>query len=173
MRIKYDTVTVCDAFVCESVRFHDERGFFEELYSQKDMPQFKCLQLNCSRSKEDVLRGLHIVPFAKLVRCVKGRIFDVVADVRKESKTYLKWYGIELSEQNQLSLYVPANCAHGFLALEENSFVIYAQDGIYDPKLESSVHFADPTLAIKWPIHKLREKVSEKDGYAPFIIKDD
>lgn len=158
-------VTVCDAFVCDVGHFPDERGLFKELYSQKHLPQFQVKQINCSVSKKNVLRGLHVVPFAKLVHCVKGRIFDVVADVRKKSGTYLKWYGVELSCDNHLSLYVPKDCAHGFLALEDDSVVVYAQDGIYDPRVESSVNYADPRLNIKWP----NLIVSDKDLRAPFI----
>jgi dTDP-4-dehydrorhamnose 3,5-epimerase len=158
--------TVHDVFVCQLNRFCDNRGYFEELFSEKYLPSFTCRQINCSRSKKNVLRGLHIVPFAKLVHCVQGRIFDVVADMRKKSPTYLKWYGLELSEENQKSLYVPAHCAHGFLALD-NVTVVYAQDGLYDPKLESSVMYNDSTLNIRWPGDKFI--MSEKDMLAPSI----
>jgi dTDP-4-dehydrorhamnose 3,5-epimerase len=139
---------VQDSIVIELPRFTDERGFFEELYSLRALPKFSCMQVNCSRSKKNVLRGMHITPFSKLVHCIKGRIFDVAADMRKDSETYLQWHGIELTEDNQLSLYIPRNCAHGFLALEE-SIVVYAQDGLYDPKVESLVHYG--SLGIEWP----------------------
>jgi len=152
---------VQDSIVVQLPRFNDERGFFEELYSLKQLPNFSCMQINCSRSKKDVLRGMHIAPFAKLVHCVKGKIFDVVADMREGSNTYLQWYGVELNEDNQLSLYIPHNCAHGFLALEE-SIVVYAQDGLYDPKTESSVHYA--SLGIEWPGTNFI--VSKKDAKA-------
>ena len=152
---------VRDSVVIELPRFNDERGFFEELYSLKRLPNFSCMQVNCSRSKKNVLRGMHITPFSKLVHCVKGRIFDVVADMRKDSETYLRWHGVELTEDNRLSLYIPSNCAHGFLALEE-SIVVYAQDGLYDPKIESSVHYA--SLGIDWPGTDFI--VSEKDAKA-------
>lgn len=164
MQIKDYGVPVCDAFVCELARHNDHRGYFEELYSQKVLSQFECLQINCSRSRKNVLRGLHVVPFAKLVHCVMGKIYDVVADMRKESKSYLQWYGIELSEENQLSLYIPPHCAHGFLALED-SIVMYAQDGLYDPRLERSINFADPTFGIKWPVSGYLI-LSEKDAQA-------
>lgn len=162
--MKRTKVSVCDAFICEAARYHDHRGYFQELFSQKDL-HFNIAQINCSLSKRNVLRGLHIAPFAKLVYCVKGKIFDVVADVRKGSKTYLKWHGVELSGENQCALFVPSHCGHGFLSLEDDSLVVYAQDGIYDPKLESSIHYADPKLNIKWPSVIL----SDKDRIAPHV----
>jgi dTDP-4-dehydrorhamnose 3,5-epimerase len=152
---------VQDSIVVQLPRFNDERGFFEELYSLSKLPNFSCMQVNCSRSKKNVLRGMHIVPFAKLVHCVKGKIFDVVVDMRKDSETHLQWHGVELNEDNQLSLYIPHNCAHGFLALEE-SIVVYAQDGLYDPTTEYSVHYS--SLGIEWPGTDFI--VSEKDAKA-------
>ena len=160
-----EIATVCDAFVCDANRYYDHRGYFQELYSATYLPHFGIRQINCSSSSRGVLRGLHIVPFAKLVYCVKGKIFDVVADVRKKSKTYLSWYGLELSGQNQKALFIPPFCAHGFLALEDDSLVVYAQDGVYDPKVEQSVHYADPQLNIAWPSVIL----SEKDNRAPLL----
>lgn len=156
--------SVCDAFVCEAVRYYDNRGYFQELFSQNDLP-FKVAQINCSLSQRNVLRGLHVVPFAKLVYCVKGKIFDVVADVRKGSETYLGWHGVELSGENQYALYVPPHCAHGFLSMEDDSLVIYAQDGIYDPKVETSINYADPKLNIKWP----NVILSDKDKIATYV----
>jgi dTDP-4-dehydrorhamnose 3,5-epimerase len=164
MRVK-PVETVCDAFVCDAVRYYDHRGSFQELFSHKDLPAFRVSQINCSISKKNVLRGLHVVPFAKLVYCVKGKIFDVVADVRKGSKTYLKWYGVELSGENQKSLFIPPFCGHGFLAMEDDSIVVYAQDAVYNAHAESSVNYADPKLNIKWP----NVILSDKDGAAPFL----
>jgi dTDP-4-dehydrorhamnose 3,5-epimerase len=134
MNTKFSLVN--GAMILEIDRFDDDRGFFEELYSKKWNLDFQCMQVNCSHSKKNVLRGMHVAPFAKLVNCIKGAIFDVVVDVRQDSTTYLKWFYIILNEDNQRSFYIPANCAHGFLALEE-SHVVYAQDGLYDPKMEA------------------------------------
>lgn len=156
---------VCDALFCEAARYYDHRGYFQELFSHKDLPCFNVSQINCSVSSKNVLRGLHVAPFAKLVYCVKGRIFDVVADVRKGSKTYLGWHGLELSGDNQYALYIPPLCAHGFLSMEEDSVVIYAQDGLYDPKTEQIINYADPKLNIKWPSVIL----SDKDRLAPYV----
>ncbi len=154
---------VCDALVCEGVRYYDDRGYFQELFSNKYLPCFNVKQINCSVSKKNVIRGLHVVPFAKLVYCIKGKIFDVVADVRKKSKTYLKWYGVELNGQN--ALFIPPYCAHGFLAMEDDSVVVYAQDAVYDPAVESSVNYADPRINIQWPL----VIASDKDRKAPYV----
>ena len=155
-------IEICNSFLYDLSRFDDERGFFEELYSLKDIPYFQCKQINCSKSKANVIRGLHVVPFAKLVHCIRGRIFDVIVDMRKNSTTYLKWFGVELTENNKLALYVPPNCGHGFMSLEDDAIVVYAQDGLYDPRVEISVHFADATIVIKWPFTK-NVKISKKD----------
>jgi dTDP-4-dehydrorhamnose 3,5-epimerase len=165
MVMKLNNLSVCDAFSCDGCRYYDHRGYFQELFSQKNLPHFKVAQINCSVSAKNVLRGLHVVPFAKLVFCVKGQVFDVVADVRKDSKSYLKYDSVILSGYNEKAIYIPPNCGHGFLALEEDSIVVYAQDGIYDPTLESIVNYADPQLNIKWPFAIL----SEKDAKAPVI----
>ena len=159
-----EEVTICGAFVYNLNRFCDERGSFEELFSQKLLPLFDCKQINCSRSKRNVLRGLHIGSFAKLVNCVKGKIFDVVADTRQDSPTYLQWYGLELSEENKKSLYIPKDCAYGFLALED-SVVIYVQDGLYNPDLEVIIRYDDPVLRINWPNTYI---MSEKDTLARY-----
>jgi len=153
--------SVYDAFTCEVSRYSDQRGYFQELFSHKHLPDFRVSQINCSSSSKNVIRGLHIAPFAKLVYCVKGKIFDVVADVRKDSRTYLGWYGLELTGNN--ALYIPPHCAHGFLSMEDDSLVVYAQDGLYDPRVEQIVNYADPELNIKWPWPIL----SEKDRNAP------
>jgi dTDP-4-dehydrorhamnose 3,5-epimerase len=158
---------VRDAFVCELERFEDERGFFEELYSHKDIP-FQCQQANFSQSHSNVIRGIHVTPYFKLVHCVKGKIFDVVVDLRKDSKTYLQWYGVELTENNKLSFYIPPYCGHGFMAMED-SLVIYAQGGTYDPKLETSVYWQDPTLHVMWPLIKMAPTISQKDMLAPLL----
>jgi dTDP-4-dehydrorhamnose 3,5-epimerase len=109
---------------------------------------------------------LHIVPFAKLVGCIKGRIFDVVVDLR--DKLHPKWHGIELNQDNLKQLYVPANCAHGFMALTEEATIVYAQDGLYNPALESSVNWRDKKIGIEWPKAN-KYFLSEKDANAPFL----
>jgi len=175
MKIRKTRVQDCLVFVMQ--HYPDERGYFEELYSEKRHHKVVGLpriwrQVNCSVSVAHVVRGLHIVPFPKLVTCLKGRIFDVVVDMREESHSYLKWYGTELSEDNKKQMYVPAHCAHGFMALEEENLVVYQQTRTYNPKRERAIHWQDPTLAVDWP-HAERYIVSENDKNAPFLVLPD
>jgi dTDP-4-dehydrorhamnose 3,5-epimerase len=163
-----EPITVCDAWICEVPRFKDHRGHFQELFSQRRLPKFECRQINCSVSQRRVLRGLHIAPFGKLVHCVKGSIFDVVVDVRIGSATFGKWYGMELNETNHKSLFIPPECAHGFLGLCDENIVIYAQDGLYDPVSERSLRYNDPAIGITWPICE-GLIISNKDMEAPFL----
>ena len=166
------------AFLYELNRYNDNRGFFEEIYS----PQHRChdvsfnvVQTNVSCSKAGVLRGMHVVPFAKLCMCVKGKIFDVVADVRPDSPTYLNWYGVWLSPEEPKQLFVPAGCAHGFFSLKDESVLLYMQDGGYNPEVEWEVNYLDPKIGIEWPKavnlfgHKPEYILSDKDKAAPML----
>ncbi|OYT25511.1 MAG: dTDP-4-dehydrorhamnose 3,5-epimerase [Thermofilum sp. ex4484_82] len=153
--------------------FEDERGFFLESYKKSDFEAFgitvEFVQDNHSKSKHGVLRGLHFQkkPFeqAKLVRCIKGKIFDVVVDLRRDSPTFGKHYSIELSEENKLMLYIPRGFAHGFQVLSKEAEIIYKVDNVYNPTYESGIIWNDPTLKIDWPIKK--PLLSEKDKNWP------
>lgn len=142
--------TVNGAFLQEINRHNDERGFFEEVFSLNRM-EMSVAQVNVSMSGRGVLRGLHVAPFAKLCTCVRGSLFDVVADVRKGSPTYGKWFGAWLTEENRKQMYVPAFCAHGFFAAEDNTTLLYLQDGTYDSKRDWSVHWQDAEIGVVWP----------------------
>ena len=115
-----------------------------------------------------MLRGLHYqlnpAPLTKLVRCVRGAIFDVAVDIRKSSPTYGKWHGIELSEENHKMFLVPEGFAHGFLTLTEDTIIVYKQTGYYAPEHERSIIWNDPALNIRWPIQE--PLLSEKDQVA-------
>lgn len=158
---------VKQCYVYEGERHHDNRGHFSEIY-KSDHNIINPLQANLSVSRKHVLRGMHVAPFKKYVTCVKGKIFDVVADTRPESETYLKWHGQVLSEDCSLLVLAPPNCAHGFLAMED-SVVIYLQDGKYDPKVEWGISYADPQLGIVWPGFHKWFILSEKDEDAEFL----
>lgn len=156
-----------DCVVFSHARYKDERGFFVELYNSASWgimggQEVHWRQINCSHSRPNVVRGLHIAPFAKLVTCVKGHVWDVVVDMQS-----LQWVGVDLTSELMNQIYVPPNCAHGFLALEE-SVVVYSQTGTYDPKVETSVNWRDPNIGVTWPV---REEyiVSPKDQAAPFV----
>jgi len=160
--------------------FKDERGWFVESYNDSVLKDhgidiiFK--QDNHSLSlHKGVLRGLHFQndPNAqtKLVRCTKGKIFDVAVDLRKSSTTYLKWFGIELSSDNKTMLFVPQGFAHGFLTLEENTEVQYKVDAFYHKTSDRSIRYDDPQIGIQWPLDNVI--LSEKDTNAPLLKNSD
>ena len=159
-----------DAFFFKTQKYENQRGYFCELYnSSKDYPQLNGTnrQINTSKSKKGVLRGIHITPFAKLVSCVHGSIQDVVVDMRPNSATYLNTFSIILSNKNQHQLYIPANCGHAFLSLEDDSTVVYLQDDVYNPQNERIINYSDPNLNIKWMLENLI--LSDKDKQAPHL----
>lgn len=153
---------------------HDPRGFFQETFRKDVFGQFnipEMVQDNCSRSKQNVLRGLHyqLEPCAvgKLVQCVSGTIFDVAVDLRKRSGHFGAWVGVTLSDDNQKMLYVPPGCAHGFCVLSKQADVFYKMTGYFSPTHDRSVLWNDKTIGIKWPIDS--PIVSQKDANAPTL----
>lgn len=161
-------------FLIKSQVFFDERGFFMESYSQKEfeMAGIKAIfvQDNHSFSAEKgVLRGLHFQrpPFAqaKLVRVVKGRVWDVVVDLQKDSPTFGQWEGFELSEENKEMLFVPRGLAHGFCVLEENTHFLYKTDNYYSAESDGGILWNDQDLKITWPTGN--PILSEKDQNQP------
>jgi len=159
--------------------FEDGRGFFMETYKVPDFTAAgitdKFAQENHSRSSKGVLRGLHYQnpPFAqgKLVRAVKGEIFDVAVDIRKGSPTWGKWVSVILSEENKHVLYVPAGLAHGFCVLSEIAEVIYKTTSVYSPESEAGIVWDDADLNIKWPVKQ--PILSERDGELPAMKNAD
>ncbi|GAC1441470.1 MAG: dTDP-4-dehydrorhamnose 3,5-epimerase [Solirubrobacteraceae bacterium] len=151
--------------------FGDARGFFHESFRADQLRELgidaEFVQDNHSRSARGVLRGLHLQTdgLAKLVRCARGRIFDVVLDVRPDSATFGQWEGWELDDESLRQVFVPSGFAHGFLTLSEVADVIYKQDGYWRPEFERSVNYADPEVGIAWP-QGIEFKLSEKDAAA-------
>ena len=136
----------------------DSRGYFMETYSQRDMEEngihINFVQANQSMSVKGVLRGLHFqknYPQTKLVRVIKGSVFDVAVDLRKDSKTYGKWYGIELTEENKKQFLIPRGFAHGFLVLSETAEFCYKCDDFYHANDEGGLAWNDPAIGIQWP----------------------
>lgn len=136
----------------------DDRGYFMETYNQNDMKEAGIdvvfVQDNQSMSTKGVLRGLHYqkeFPQAKLVRVIKGEVFDVAVDLRKDSKTYGKWFGVQLSEENKKQFFVPAGFAHGFLVLSDEAEFCYKVTDFYHPGDEGGIAWNDPELGIQWP----------------------
>ncbi len=152
----------------------DGRGFFaetfrEEAFSALGLPRF--VQDNHAGSLQGVLRGMHYqirpAAIAKLVRCLRGRIFDVAVDIRRSSPTYGRWVGVELSENDCRMLYIPEGFAHGYLALTEHCEVLYKTSGYYAPECDRGFRWNDPDVHIAWPID--RPLLSPKDASAPLL----
>ena len=146
----------------------DNRGYFMETYSQRDMEEngihINFVQDNQSMSVKGVLRGLHFqknFPQTKLVRVIKGRVFDVAVDLRKDSQTFGKWYGIELTEENKKQFLIPRGFAHGFLVLSETAEFCYKCDDFYHANDEGGLAWNDPSIGIQWP-----EVIGEYQGSA-------
>ncbi len=146
----------------------DNRGYFMETYSERDMKEagidIVFVQDNQSCSTKGVLRGLHFqkqFPQTKLVRAINGRVFDVAVDLRTDSKTYGKWYGVELTEENKKQFLIPKGFAHGFLVLSDIAEFCYKCDDFYHPNDEGGMAWNDPEIGITWP-----ELIGTYDGTA-------
>lgn len=150
--------SIIDCIILKPLIFSDKRGIFSEIYKHSNMSFFKPLQSNCSISSKGVLRGIHRTPYAKLVTCVKGRVYDVCVDLRENSKSYLQHFAIELNDKNLFSLYIPPYCGHGFLALEDST-LIYHQDHEYQQDLDETYCYKKFNIA--WPISPTI--ISDKD----------
>ena len=151
---------------------HDDRGFFFETFRSAWLPGFEFVQDNQSSSKKGTLRGLHYQyehPQGKLVRVIKGEIFDVAVDMRASSPTFGKWVSRILSEKNKELLWIPPGFAHGFLVLSENADFVYKCTDYYSPGDEYSINWDDPDLSIDWPKISASPNLSKKDENAPFL----
>ena len=149
-------------------KFNDSRGYFRELIIEKNIKVKFPFQV-MSFSKKNVIRGLHIQnkkPQGKFVTVLKGKIFDVVVDLRKKSKTYGKYFSKILSSRNSLSIYVPPGFAHGFCALDKENFVVYSCTEYRDAKSEIGIKYNDLDLNIKWPINKPILSKKDKKNYS-------
>jgi dTDP-4-dehydrorhamnose 3,5-epimerase len=151
----------------------DSRGFFLETFRASTLAELgiheEWVQDNHSRSARGVLRGMHFQPgMAKLVRCARGAILDVLVDIRPGSASFGHWEGHELDDERHYNLYVPDGFAHGFCVLSETADVIYKCSAYYDPAAESGFRFDDPQVGIKWP-EGLDFQTSERDRSAPLL----
>ncbi len=168
--MKATRTTIPDVMVIEPKVFGDARGFFFESFNQKAFNEATGLDVhfvqdNHSRSAKGVLRGLHYQlqqPQGKLVRVVRGAVFDVAVDVRKSSPTFGQWVGMELSEENHKQFWVPAGFAHGFVVLSETADFLYKTTDYYAPAHERCIAWNDPDLAIAWP-PGIEPQLSAKD----------
>jgi dTDP-4-dehydrorhamnose 3,5-epimerase len=158
--MKFTETSVSGAYLVEPEPRGDDRGFFARLWCQDEFAAHglaaEFVQCNDSFSaRRGTLRGLHyqIAPYAevKLVRCVRGSVFDVLVDLRPESPTYRHWFGTELTARNRRMLYVPEGCAHGYLTLEDESEVVYPVSRPYRPEAERGIRWNDAQFGISWP----------------------
>lgn len=157
-QIKIQKCPIEGLYIIEPLVHGDDRGYFMETYNQKDMYEaglnMTFVQDNQSMSKKGVLRGLHYqkkYPQGKLVRVIKGKVFDVAVDLRDGSKTYGQWYGMELSEKNKKQFYIGEGFAHGFLVLSDEAEFCYKCTDFYHPEDEGGLAWNDPDIDIRWP----------------------
>ena len=170
--MKVTPTTIADALIIEPKVFGDARGFFLESFNQQVFQKatgldVEFVQDNHSRSQRGVLRGLHYQlqqPQGKLVRVVRGAVFDVAVDIRKGSTTFGKWVGVELTEDNHKQFWVPPGFAHGFLVLSDSADFLYKTTDYYAPQHERCIAWNDPDVNINWPDAGVSPQLSEKDS---------
>ncbi|MGB7970083.1 MAG: dTDP-4-dehydrorhamnose 3,5-epimerase [Methanobacterium sp.] len=169
-KFKFIKTSIEGVFIIEPTVYGDDRGYFMETYHEGEFKEagldLNFVQDNQSKSKKGVLRGLHFQytkPQGKLVRVLKGVVFDVAVDLRNNSPTYGKWESIILSEENKKQFFIPEGFAHGFLVLSEDAEFTYKCTEFYDPEDEGGISWNDPSIAIDWPVDNIEIILSEKD----------
>ena len=164
------------SFIIDLNLFQDERGWFARTYCKNEFEQIghvkEWVQLNHSFTKQKgTIRGMHyqMSSFAeiKLVRCISGKIYDVIIDMRKDSPTFLQWTGVELSAENKRMLYIPEGFAHGFQALSDDCELIYHHSQFYTPNVEAGIRYNDPKININWPLPLT--SISKRDEEHPLL----
>lgn len=158
-KIKVETCEIEGLKVITPTVFGDERGYFMETYNYNDFAEagidVQFVQDNQSASKKGVLRGLHFqinYPQDKLVRVVNGEVFDVAVDLREDSKTFGKWFGVKLSAENKKQFFIPKNFAHGFIVLSDYAEFAYKCTDFYHPNDEGGLLWSDPEIGVEWPM---------------------
>ena len=170
-KFKFTETGIDGMFVVEPTVFEDNRGYFMETYNKEEFKEegydLTFVQDNQSKSTKGVLRGLHLqvkYPQGKLVRVIKGEVFDVGVDLRADSPTYGKWFGAILSDENKKQLFIPPKFAHGFLVLSDEAEFVYNCTEVYHREDESGIKWDDEYIAIDWPLDDIDEIIlSEKD----------
>lgn len=170
-QFKFTNTEIEGMFLVEPAVFEDNRGYFMETYNENDFKNagydLTFVQYNQSKSSKGVLRGLHFqvnYPQGKLVRVIKGEVFDVGVDLREGSKTYGQWFGAVLSEENKKQLFIPKGFAHGFLVLSDEAEFVYKCTEFYHGEDEGGIKWDDPEIAIDWPLEGIDEiTLSDKD----------
>ena len=164
------------SFVIEPTVFSDDRGWFARFYCKNDFKEIgyekEWVQLNHSVSyNKGAIRGMHyqVKPYReiKMVKCIAGAVYDVIVDLRRDSKSFLKWFGQELSAKNRKMLFIPDGFAHGFQCLEDNCELIYHHSEFYTPGAEGGLRYDDPSVAIEWPLTPT--VLSDRDKSHPYL----
>lgn len=173
------TTPIKGVYVAETARFTDKRGAFARLFCEHDLASVlggrHIVQINHSQTRKvGAVRGMHYqhAPHAemKMVRCLKGKVWDVAVDLCRDSPTFLRWHAVELSDGNNRMLMIPEGCAHGFQVLEAESELLYLHTAFYAPESEGGVRHDDPALGISWPLDVA--DLSERDRAHPLIDED-
>lgn len=170
-KFTFNETSIEGVYIIEPTVFGDERGYFMETYQKEEFVNaglnYEFVQDNQSKSKKGVLRGLHFQytqPQGKLVRVVKGEVFDVAVDLRKDSDTYGKWVGVVLSDDNKKQFFIPEGFAHGFVVLSDEAEFTYKCTDFYKADDEGGIKWDDPEIGIDWPIDNIPELIlSDKD----------
>ena len=170
LNMKFARTPLEGAYTIELEKRGDDRGFFARVFCKKEFEaqglNNDIAQINNSLSKDKgTLRGMHyqLSPKSedKIVRCIQGKLYDVIVDLRPNSKTFKQWFGVELTAENRKMIFVPKGFAHGFLTLEENTEAFYLATEFYSPEHERGVRYNDPAFGIKWPMEPI--VISDKD----------
>ena len=176
--MKVVKTAIPEVLILEPKVFGDERGFFMESFNARSFHELtgidlKFVQDNHSRSVKNVLRGLHYQiqqPQGKLVRVVRGSVFDVAVDIRKSSGTFDKWVGVELTEENHRQFWMPPGFAHGFVVLSDSADFLYKTTDYYAPEHERCILWNDPTIGIEWPVQG-EPQLSDKDKEGCLLLQ--
>lgn len=162
----FEPMDIEGAFIINSFFSEDNRGSFvknfEKSIFHSNGIDFECNESFISSSEKYVIRGMHFQlfhPQLKLVGVLSGKVYDVIVDLRKESKTFGQWRGVYLSSENRTSLLIPRGCAHGFMALSNNCMVSYQCDGFYDKETDMGVLYCDPEIGVEWPINDISQAI--------------
>ena len=175
----FNETSISGAYLIEAAPFSDDRGWFARTFCKEEYAkigfQEEWVQENHSFTNlVGTIRGMHFQypPYTeiKTVRCIAGKVYDVMVDLRESSPSFLKWFGIDLSAENRRTLYIPKGVAHGFQVLLQNSELIYHHSAFYQPAHEGAIRFDDPRVGIKWPL-KLTD-ISKKDKEYHFLAED-
>lgn len=172
----FSPAPLAGSYTIELTPFTDQRGWFARFYCKEEFAQIghdkEWLQLNHSFTvKQGAIRGMHyqVHPYReiKLVRCIAGAVYDVIIDLRKDSPTFLQWFGVELSADNRKMIYIPEGFAHGFQALTDNCELLYHHTAMYTPGAEAGIRYDDPRIHIQWPMAV--SVLSDRDAGYPLL----